>query len=96
MAKLKAYPIWICPDCGLKNGKVSTACGCYTVHNGKCDVCGVEKAVTEPRDFGYPEFEGHMRLKVDDSFIQLLKEVNNDIVSAMSIPEEMMKSNEKE
>ena len=30
-----------------------------TYHMDTCDVCGVYKEVTEPRDFGYPEFEGH-------------------------------------
>lgn len=27
-----------------------------TWHEGTCDICGLRKAVTEPRDFGYPDF----------------------------------------
>jgi len=28
-----------------------------TMHMGACDVCLREKAVTEPRDFGYPSID---------------------------------------
>ena len=28
-------------------------CGIATWHYDKCDVCGKEKSVTEPRDFGH-------------------------------------------
>jgi hypothetical protein len=45
------YPRWICLDCGNKYGR--RAGGVCTMHVGKCDVCGEEKSVTEPRDFGY-------------------------------------------
>ena len=56
------YPHWVCLDCvfgrcrGRKNGQ-----GVSTWHQGKCDVCGETKFVTEARDFGYPEF--HMEIK---------------------------------
>ena len=53
---LKEYPQWVCTDCGLaantKRFDVST------YHHGTCGVCGKQTAVTEPRDFYYPEFEG--------------------------------------
>jgi len=52
------YPDWICAPCGDRNQpnkklifKVST------YHNDECGWCGKEKAVTEPRDFGYPKFQ---------------------------------------
>ena len=50
------YPTWVCADCGLK----ASGGRCFevsTYHVGKCDVCGQEKPVTEPRDFYYPEFK---------------------------------------
>lgn len=45
------YPEWICAACGIKYGR--HACGIATWHSGKCDVCGEESIVTEPRDFGH-------------------------------------------
>ncbi len=46
------YPSWICEDCGRKHG--NRKCGWATWHCGdKCGVCGEEKQVTEPRDFGH-------------------------------------------
>lgn len=46
------YPVWICSSCGSKYGK--RRCGeCTTWHVGKCDICGIEACVTEPRDFGH-------------------------------------------
>lgn len=47
----KPYPTWICFDCGKKYGRHQG--GICTVHLGICDVCGQEKPVTEPRDFGH-------------------------------------------
>jgi len=46
------YPNWICHECGMKhgNGKRSPI-SCW--HNGKCDICKRETAVTEPRDYGH-------------------------------------------
>ena len=56
------YPSWVCSDCGTKALQLPENRGkkrftVSTFHNGICGVCGQEKAVTEPRDFGYPEFE---------------------------------------
>jgi hypothetical protein len=59
---MKKYPGWICNFCGLAFGKAS---GISTFHQGKCDVCGREASVTEPRDYDYlnlpPEFENPKR-----------------------------------
>ena len=44
-------PNWVCYDCGRKWGTFK--CGQATWHKDACDVCGLEKSVTEPRDFGY-------------------------------------------
>ena len=44
------YPQWICSTCGAKFGKRRCS-ECSTWHTGKCDICGIEASVTEPRDF---------------------------------------------
>jgi hypothetical protein len=40
-----------CFDCGDKYGVYSV--GCSSVWEGKCDVCGETKPITESRDFAY-------------------------------------------
>ena len=40
-----------CSDCGNKYGVYSV--GCSSVWEGKCDVCGEIKNVTEARDYAY-------------------------------------------
>jgi len=40
-----------CHDCGKKYGEYSV--GCSSTREGKCDVCGEIKSVTEARDYGY-------------------------------------------
>ena len=44
----------VCNRCATDAGGVCNHPA--TWHVGKCDVCGNETAVTEPRDFGYPKF----------------------------------------
>jgi hypothetical protein len=41
----------VCKDCGSKYGEYSV--GCSSTWEGKCDVCGETKPVTEARDYGY-------------------------------------------
>ena len=41
----------VCKDCGSKYGVYSV--GCSSTWEGKCDVCGEIKGVTETRDWGY-------------------------------------------
>lgn len=55
------YPVWVCFDCGKLYGRHEA--GICTVHMGTCGVCGENKAVTEPRDFGYlvDGWENHKR-----------------------------------
>jgi len=50
---------WVYFPCGKRaSDKSKTKCfSVSTVHMGTCDVCGKFSAVTEPRDFGYPNFE---------------------------------------
>ena len=57
-SKLKAYPHWVCHGCGIKAQGRPIMDGMSTYHEAKCDVCGETKAVTQPRDFGYPDFPG--------------------------------------
>ena len=40
-----------CHDCGNKYGTYSV--GCSSTWEGKCDVCGEVKGITETRDYGY-------------------------------------------
>lgn len=53
--KTLAYPSWTCVPCGKEygslRGKENDQVSCY--HYGKCDVCGRNAEVTEPRDFGH-------------------------------------------
>ena len=60
MRKLKPYPEEVCNECGIKASKAAgNDPPCFSVstyHSGICEVCGEAKAVTEPRDFYYPEF----------------------------------------
>ena len=57
------YPDWVCHDCGIKaGGRPLAEWACPTWHMGRCDVCGGIKEVTEPRDYGYPEFYKNVRL----------------------------------
>ena len=44
-------PVWVCAPCGETWG--TKACGIATWHVNQCDVCGKNRAVTEPRDYGY-------------------------------------------
>ena len=46
------YPTWICRDCGLRYGCAASNAA-TTWHTETCDICGIKKAVTEPRDFGH-------------------------------------------
>ena len=45
--------MWICSECGNKYGKARGRVS--TFHTGICEWCGKEKAVTEDRDYHYPE-----------------------------------------
>ena len=61
---MKPYPSWCCKQCGTFARKMmgrdpAPEYHVSTYHMDTCDVCGVYTEVTEPRDFGYPEFEGH-------------------------------------
>jgi hypothetical protein len=52
------YPAWVCQDCALANGGRIIPGHVSTHHDGKCDLCGQVKSVTEPRDYGHlPKLE---------------------------------------
>lgn len=58
MKKKPFYPEWVCFKCGHDAAKAQ---GKYvselsTIHEGRCEVCNKIRAVTQPRDFGYPKF----------------------------------------
>lgn len=54
MSETAPYPDWICKTCGCLYGNRPDG-NPYgaTWHPDKCDICGEETEVTEPRDFGY-------------------------------------------
>lgn len=54
-----AYPSWVCEPCGMEHGSGKRA-AVSSWHYGKCEVCGKNANVTEPRDFGHFKkwFEG--------------------------------------
>lgn len=50
------YPGLVCHDCATEAGGRLQDDSPPTWHIGWCNVCGIKKAVTEPRDYGYPKF----------------------------------------
>ena len=77
------YPEWVCCDCGKRYGRRSPTYA--TWHQGECEICGLTKTVTEPRDFGHLKNGWHflalesMALEVvrcagsgDQSFVECL------------------------
>lgn len=66
---LKPYPTWVCRDCAfraiVKQG-IHPLTAVSTFHEDTCDVCGKVTAVTEPRDYCYPNFPGHLRIRYDE------------------------------
>lgn len=55
---MSQYPSWVCFECGMEaRGKPIPEGRVATYHENVCGVCGEYKWVTEPRDFGYPEFK---------------------------------------
>lgn len=59
--KHQPYPAWVCEPCGRKYAEAqgTKIIQVQTYHTG--DSCGVcrrdDVPVTEPRDWGYPDFE---------------------------------------
>ena len=55
-------PEWVCMDCGERYGR--RAVGMATFHMDECGICGQEKAVTQPRDYGYlqPDWQDQFAL----------------------------------
>jgi hypothetical protein len=53
--KKEYFPEKVCSSCAvMAGGKLRTVTA--TWHEARCDVCGLTKPVTQPRDFGYPRF----------------------------------------
>jgi len=55
------YPVWCCIDCGREAfirtyKKPMREGGVATFHEGECGSCHKVTSVTEPRDYGYPDF----------------------------------------
>jgi len=52
----KPYPSWVCAECAHEARGRFSQLNTSTMHEGTCGVCGQAKTVTEPRDYGYPDF----------------------------------------
>ena len=62
MKTIERYPVFICFECGKEYGKGMPEGHVCTVHVGRCDICGRETSVTEPRDFGHLD-SGKIKVK---------------------------------
>ena len=49
---MEDYPDWSCQPCGDKHGSPQKR-AISSWHYGRCDVCGKNASVTQPRDFGH-------------------------------------------
>ena len=47
------YPQWVCFPCGNKYGRGMPENHVCTMHFGTCGICGEERAVTDPCEFGH-------------------------------------------
>ena len=54
--KETGYPSSVCMGCGMKACKINTGKEVFIYRRGKCGVCGKETAVTDPLNYGYPNF----------------------------------------
>jgi hypothetical protein len=68
------YPDFVCKECAERAGGSSkrsrALCNMVaTYHMGKCDICGQEKPLTQPRDFGYPNFNNLLNKGVKDALV---------------------------
>lgn len=61
--KPRPYPAWVCLSCGTRYGRRRPFMLMATWHYGKCGVCELHKAVTEPRDFGHMDLNEADRKK---------------------------------
>ena len=52
-----SYPAWICSDCARKM-EYPPRTFLSTFHPGECGWCKRKVAVTQPRDFGWPPYDG--------------------------------------
>lgn len=50
-------PAFVCTECAEAAGGKMPANHAATWHNGECGICHKIKPVTEPRDFGHPQFK---------------------------------------
>lgn len=60
------YPAWICTDCAVKNKGKFPKGHIATWHIEECGWCHENKAVTEPKDYGFPRYESHKDMRSDE------------------------------
>jgi len=52
------YPQWVCGVCATDNGGKWSEGHVAAFHGGICGWCNQTRAVTQPRDYGYPAYKG--------------------------------------
>jgi hypothetical protein len=82
--RCSVYPEWVCYECGAKYGRRLPTLA--TLHQGECKICGITKAVTEPRDFGHLKEGWHL----------MANETTDKQRKAREVAEELSKRGEKE
>jgi hypothetical protein len=64
------YPTLVCQDCGsTASGGKQFSVSTWSI--GRCDICGKETAVTEPRDFYNPEFKTETNSNAKATYIKM-------------------------
>lgn len=55
--KDKSHPDWTCPTCAVEaGGRIPAGIEAKWIQ-GKCDICGLISAITNPKNFSYPDYE---------------------------------------
>jgi len=55
----ETYPSWICGQCAIDHGGIWKKGHVATFHDGFCGWCSQIRSVTQPKDYGYPAYEGN-------------------------------------
>lgn len=54
---MSSYPSYICKECAVSGGGKIPSGHIACFHMGICPCCAEMKALTQPRDYGYPKIK---------------------------------------